>query len=301
MLTSILNCFPSYHVIQGNYSTITNTTFLRTALNDTLYANVTGGQRVEGTRSGNNITFYSGLLQNSSVVNGSIPFSGGTIHIINKVLTLPQNVSSTGVALNLTSVVGAVVALNLTAAVDTTPNLTLFLPNNAAFQRIGSALANLSTANLTSILTYHVVPGLVYSTDIVNGSSAPTLNGGNVTLRLQGGNVYVNGAKVIQPNVLVANGVVHVIDAVLNPANATQTPNTSGTQDAFPGASSASGVPFTSGVPTPTSSIATQPAASGSSSSSKVAPSSGGAFRPIETGAMGMAALFGGAAAVMNM
>lgn len=253
--------------------------------------------------SDGNVTFFSGLLQNSSVVNASIPFDQGTVHIISQFLTLPQNVSATAVALNLTSAVGAIQTLNLTQQIDNTEDLTVFLPNNAAFQRVGGNLANLSTTDLANILSYHVVPGRVlYSTQIMNGSSVGTLSqGSNLTARLEGEDVYINQARVIRPNVLVANGVIHVIDRVLNPANATAAPNTSAssTEEAFAGATSASDEPFTSGVPTPTSAIesdAGEAQATGGSSSS-----SGGAFRPLETGAIGMAALFGGAAAVMNM
>ncbi|KAK5942927.1 hypothetical protein PMZ80_003932 [Knufia obscura] len=299
LVQAILN----YHVLQGNYSNITNTSFIPTSLQSGAYANVTGGQRVEAVPSDGNVTFFSGLLQNSSVVNASIPFDQGTVHIISQFLTLPQNVSATAVALNLTSAVGAIQTLNLTQQIDNTEDLTVFLPNNAAFQRVGGNLANLSTTDLANILSYHVVPGRVlYSTQIMNGSSVGTLSqGSNLTARLEGEDVYINQARVIRPNVLVANGVIHVIDRVLNPANATAAPNTSAssTEEAFAGATSASDEPFTSGVPTPTSAIesdAGEAQATGGSSSS-----SGGAFRPLETGAIGMAALFGGAAAVMNM
>lgn len=260
------------------------------------YANVTGGQRVEAL-GGSSVTFLSGLLQNASVVN-STNFTGGVIHIIDRFLTLPQNISTSGVALNLTSAVGALAALNLSDTVDTTPDVTCFIPNNAAFQAIGGNLANLSTADLTGILEYHVVAGQVlYSTDLMNDTSVATLNGANLTVYLEGSDVYVDNAKVVFPNVLVRNGVVHVIDRVLNPSNTTLTPNTATTEQAFAGATSASDVPYTSGVATPTSAIDTSAVASQASSAS----SSGGAFRPIETGAIGMAALFGGAAAVMNM
>lgn len=252
--------------------------------------------------AGGNVTFFSGLLQNSSVVNASIPFSGGTIHVINRLLTLPQNVSATAIALNLTSAAGALTTLNLTSTVDTTADLTLFIPNNAAFQRIGGNLANLSTDELTSILSYHVVAGPpLYSTDIMNGSSVTTLQGTNLTVTTDGNATFVNNAQVIRPNVLVANGVIHVIDRVLNPGNATATPNASTTEDAFPGATSASEEPFTSGVPTPTSAIGPEATSAEASASSAASSSSGGAWRPMETGAMGMVALFGGAAAVLNM
>ena len=294
----------SYHVLQGNYSNITDTSFIPTNLLPPTYANVTGGQAVEAVASGSNVTFFSGLLQNSSVINASIPFDQGTIHIIDRFLTIPQNISTTGVALNLTSAVGAITALNLTETLDYAQDVTVFLPNNAAFQRIGGNLANLSTDDLTNILSYHVVQGTVlYSTDITNGSSVGTLvDGGNITVTLEGSDVYVNNARVVRPNVLVANGVIHVIDRVLNPANATAAVVTSATEEAFPGATSASDEPFTSGVPTPTSSIATESVASVEASASGASSSSsGGAWRPLETGAVGMAALFGGAAAVMNM
>lgn len=302
LVQAILN----YHVLQGNYSNITNTSFIPTNLQPPTYANVTGGQRVQALASGGNVTFFSGLLQNSSVVNASIPFDQGTIHIINRFLTLPQNVSATAVALNLTSAVGAIQTLELGDAVDNTEDVTIFLPNNAAFSRIGGNLANLTTEELTNILQYHVVAGQVlYSTDIMNCSSVATLSeGGNITVTLEGSDVYVNSARVIRPNVLVANGVIHVIDRVLNPANATAAPNTadtSATEQAFAGATSASDEPFTSGVATPTSSIATESVASAEASASEASSSSGGAWRPTETGALGLAALFGGAAAVMNM
>lgn len=229
-----------------------------------------------------------------STVNSTIAFDGGSIHIINSFLAPPVNVSSSAVALNLTSAVGAIIAANLTEAVDTTPDLTVFVPNNAAFRRVASALMNASASDLVSVLQYHVVPGVLYSTGISN-TSLTTLQGTNVTTRVTNGTVYVNDARVILPNVLTSNGVIHVIDSVLNPQNTTAN-GTSSEADAFGGASSASGDVFTSGVPTPTSSINTavaSPTGGSSSSSSGLA-----AIKAIETGAVAVAALFG---AVMNL
>lgn len=251
-------------------------------------------------------TFFSGLLANSSVVSTTpLNFSGGVVHIIDRLLTVPQNISTTAIDLNATAAVGALEDVNLVNFIDTTPDLTVFLPSNDAFGAIGSAAANLTMEQITSILQYHVVNGTVgYSTTLKNGSSIATAGGMNVTIRIEGSDVYVNSAKVIVPDVLVANGVVHVIDGVLNPMNATAMPNTKTTAPAFAGASSASGVPFTSGVPTPTSVIGTQSAASAKSSATgggSSSSSSGAAYMPQPTGAMGAAALFGGAAVLLNM
>lgn len=243
------------------------------------------------------MTFLSGLLQNATVVN-STNFTGGVIHIIDRFLTLPQNISTSAIALNLTSAVGALTNLSLATTVDDTQDVTCFIPDNAAFQAIGGNLANLSMSDLRSILEYHVVAGQVlYSTDLMNDTMVSTLNGKNLTVYLEGSSVYVDNARVVLPNVLVRNGVVHVIDRVLNPNNSTLTPNTATTEQGFAGATSASNVPFTSGVATPTSALDTSAVASAASSAS----SKGDAARPIETGAIGLAALFGGAAVVMNM
>lgn len=91
-------------------------------------------------------------------------------------------------------------------------DITIFAPDNSAFQAIGSAVGNLSTSELSSILQYHVVPNLVgYSSELRN-MTLQTVAGGNVTISLINGDVYVNSARVVLPNAMVANGVVHILD-----------------------------------------------------------------------------------------
>ncbi len=226
-------------------------------------------------------------------------FNNGVIHIIDRLLTVPANVSTTAVAANLTSLVGAVTRADLVEAVDTTPDVTIFAPNNEAFQSIGSALGNITDETLTSVLTYHVVAGTVGYSSMLENMTLTTLNGADVTISVIDGEVFVNSAKVVTPDVLVSNGVVHVIDNVLNPDNSTATPDSamSTQMPAFSGASSATDIPFTSGVPTPTA-----PAATGTTGGAGGASSSAsGAAMPMRTGAVGAAALFGGAALVYNM
>jgi len=302
----VISALLSYHVLQGNYTTIPNVSFIPTNLQPGAFAGVTGGQRVHAVPNNGSFSLFSGLLQNSTVNGSAIPFNNGVVHVLNQFLTIPQNITTTGVALNLTSAVGAIGQLGLGQTLAGQSDLTYFIPNNAAFERIGGNLANLSSADLTQILQYHVVAAgqPLYSTNLMNGSSVRSLQGGNLTARIVGSDVFINNARVLTANVLVANGVVHVIDRVLNPSNSTISPNTATTAEAFPSATSASNVPFTSGVPTPTSTIATQSAPGPQGSQSSAAgssSSSGAAWQPAATGAMGMGALFGGAALVMNM
>lgn len=225
-----------------------------------------------------------------------IAYDNGVVHVIDRFLVVPANVSTTALAANLTSVFGALGTADLVEAVDTTPDVTIFAPSNMAFQNIGSALGNISTEALTSVLTYHVINGTIGYSSTLTNTTIPTLNGAPLTITVVNGTVYVNSAKVIVPDVLVANGVVHVIDNVLNPANSTAKPDPamSTQMPAFPGASFVPNVPFTSGVPTPTAPAATPAGGSASSAAS-------GAAMPMRTGAVGAAALFGGAALVYNM
>ena len=146
----------------------------------------------------------------------NVNFTGGVIHIIDTVLTLPASDSSTAAAANLTSLAGALTAAKLVQTVDFLSDVTIFSPSNAAFQAIGSAVGNLTTEQVTSILEYHVVQGTVGYSSSLSNTTLKTVNGANVTITIENGTVFINSAKVLTPNVLVNNGVVHVIDGYAN-------------------------------------------------------------------------------------
>jgi uncharacterized surface protein with fasciclin (FAS1) repeats len=143
-----------------------------------------------------------------------VNFTGGVIHVIDRLLVLPEVPSETLAAAGLTSLRGALNKTNLIEAVDTTPDVTIFAPSNEAFRNIGSALANISDEDLTNVLSYHVVKGTVgYSSGLENGTTLTTLSGNNLTITIgEEGRIFVNSARVTIADVLVANGVVHVID-----------------------------------------------------------------------------------------
>lgn len=139
-------------------------------------------------------------------------FTGGVIHVIDNFLTIPQNISTTLVELNDTSALGAIAQSGLTSG-PLPANLTAFIPNNKAFKAIGSALSNISIEQLQGILGYHIVEDAVlYSTLLTNGMNITTLAKGDIHVTIDGDHVFVNSAKVVIPNVLIKEGVVHVID-----------------------------------------------------------------------------------------
>lgn len=91
--------------------------------------------------------------------------------------------------------------------------MTIFAPTNDAFAAIANLVGNLTTEQLSTILTYHVVQGTVgYSTTLTNGATLTTLEGGSVRVTIDGSSIFINSAEVVLADVLVANGVVHVID-----------------------------------------------------------------------------------------
>ena len=96
---------------------------------------------------------------------------------------------------------------------------TVFAPTDAAFAKVPKAdldalLAD--KAKLTSVLTYHVVPGTVMAKDVKTGKVA-SVQGGELMLSTSGSGVTVDGAKVVKADIVADNGVIHVIDQVVMP------------------------------------------------------------------------------------
>ena len=98
---------------------------------------------------------------------------------------------------------------------------TVFAPTDDAFAAlpegtVASLLLPENKDQLVSILTYHVVPGKVMSTDLVDDMEAPTVQGGTLTIDLDNG-VMVEAATVTAADIEASNGVIHVIDMVILP------------------------------------------------------------------------------------
>jgi len=106
-------------------------------------------------------------------------------------------------------------------------NLTLFAPDNTAFQASGfldeAAVTSVPKDQLRSILLYHVLSAGVNSADIPAGQSqVETASRGVLYINnASNGTLFVNGARVTRANVQTANGIIHVIDKVLTPSAGT--------------------------------------------------------------------------------
>ena len=119
------------------------------------------------------------------------------------------------------TLVAAVQAADLVDTLKGEGPFTVFAPTDEAFAALpeGTVENLLKPENkdqLVAILTYHVVPGKVMSTDLSDDMSATTVQGGDITIDLDEG-VMINEASVVTADIETSNGVIHVIDAVILP------------------------------------------------------------------------------------
>ncbi|PSK99229.1 putative surface protein with fasciclin (FAS1) repeats [Cecembia rubra] len=122
----------------------------------------------------------------------------------------------------LSTLVAAVKAGDLVDVLKGDGPFTVFAPTNEAFAKLpAGTVENLlkpeNKAQLVAVLTYHVVPGKVYSKDLKDGMKAKTAQGGELTISLKNGKAMVNNATVAAVDIEASNGVVHVIDTVILP------------------------------------------------------------------------------------
>ncbi|TKX70001.1 fasciclin domain-containing protein [Halorubrum sp. SP9] len=114
--------------------------------------------------------------------------------------------------------VAAVREAGLVGTLNGNRQLTVFAPTDAAFNDAGITVDNVDAVDdefLTDVLTYHVVPGRRKANSIVNASQVPTLNGAKVDV--DGTDLNGDQADIVDTNIEASNGIIHVIDGVLQP------------------------------------------------------------------------------------
>ena len=124
----------------------------------------------------------------------------------------------------------AIEAAGLVDALNGSDALTVFAPTNAAFAALGldeQAVKALDAETLVNILAYHVTPGDRFTGDLLQEKTVVMLNGGTAQVSRQGRGVFINGARLFTPflvNLPTQNGVIHIIDKVLDPTTPTVMP-----------------------------------------------------------------------------
>ncbi|HRQ73883.1 MAG TPA: fasciclin domain-containing protein [Phycisphaerales bacterium] len=125
-----------------------------------------------------------------------------------------------------TTLLAAAEAAGLVDALRSSGPITVFAPTDEAFARlpagtVESLLRPENRAALAGILTYHVVPGAIPASRVARMSGATTLNGQRIEFTRGMDGVRVDGAAVIAADIEASNGIIHVIDRVILPADGT--------------------------------------------------------------------------------
>lgn len=156
-------------------------------------------------------------LRNGTIVTGIDPVTGALLP------SLPETASAAG---DFTILTQAIDAIGLTDTMTNGGPFTVFAPTDAAFtafleaQGLTAEELLADTERLSQVLQYHVLEGAVLARQVVtlDGQSVAALNGGQIAIAVMDSGVTLNGTvNVVTTDVLAANGVIHVIDAVLLP------------------------------------------------------------------------------------
>ncbi len=191
-------------------------------------AGITSATALSGKDLAVKVDMGSVYINESKVVLADVVASNGVIHVIDAVLLPPAELSDivdTAVADGrFTTLAAALQAAGLIETLKGEGPFTVFAPTDDAFAKLpAGTVENLlkpeNLEQLKSILLYHVVAGKVMAADVVTLTSADAVSGAQISIKVQDGKVYLNETiQVIITDIETSNGVIHVIDAVLLPA-----------------------------------------------------------------------------------
>lgn len=167
----------------------------------------------------------SGVQSISNIVDVDLRYDSGVVHVIDRNLVLPHNISETTNLVNkLHEFWRLINKSQSTKILEELPDTTIFLPNDAAVQAVLPALDSLAPEQLAAVIANHVVPDCVlYHTQFTSRPKEySTLSGKTISVtRNSTDDVLVNEANILEEDILIYGGVAHVVDKVLFPEQGT--------------------------------------------------------------------------------
>lgn len=163
-------------------------------------------------------------MMNKVIITGlAIAFSSFAMAEYQEKMKKADIVDTAVSAGSFNTLVAAVKAAGLVDTLKGDGPFTVFAPTDEAFAKlpegtVESLLLEENKDKLIAILTYHVVAGKVMAEDVVKLDSAKTVQGGDVAIKVVDRKVMINDATVLTADVKTSNGVIHIIDSVLLPA-----------------------------------------------------------------------------------
>lgn len=190
-------------------------------LGETQTVETLGGEAIYVTVENGSVS----INNSAAVTEADFVGNNGAVHIIDGVLLPNAFTPVTGIVAknyDLSTLLSLVAEReDILELLSGDGEFTVFAPTNEAFDAALEAFPDLTTEQITEILTYHVIGAQVLSTDLADGQTAATLQGEEITVSINGG-VQINNANVVTADLIGTNGVVHIIDAVILPPTYTE-------------------------------------------------------------------------------
>ncbi len=162
----------------------------------------------------------------STVIAADIEAANGVIHVVDTVLLPPGDIVEIALANpDFSTLVTALQTAGLVDALKAAGPFTVFAPNNAAFARLPAGTLDALLQNpgqLREILLYHVVHGPRLRAAQLGNGNVTTMQGSPLRIQVNQAGVLINQASVISADIEAGNGVIHVIDQVVLPADGFQ-------------------------------------------------------------------------------
>lgn len=171
----------------------------------------------EGTTSG------AATSDSSTTVNANSPQQEQGVMVGGANMVPSKNIVENAMnSSDHTTLVAAVKNAGLVETLSGTGPFTVFAPTNEAFNKLPAGTVDglmkpEKKSDLTNVLTYHVVPGMIRSSDLKDGQKLKTVQGNELLVSIKDGKVMINGANVTIADVVSSNGITHVVDGVLLP------------------------------------------------------------------------------------
>lgn len=194
---------------------VVSTKVLSTALSNGQMVETLAGTKIEVMIADGGV-----MINEASVLLADVEGINGVIHVVDEVL-MPTTIIDVATSVGtFSSLIGALNSTDLLSSFNIDymngelKEYTVFAPNDTAFENLGD-ISGVTNAQLSTILTNHVVESKVLSTSLSDGQVITTLGGAQLTVSIMDGKVYIGGAEVIAADVPASNGVIHVISSVI--------------------------------------------------------------------------------------
>ncbi|KAJ1911920.1 hypothetical protein IWQ60_009912 [Tieghemiomyces parasiticus] len=224
---NLLTALVSYHVLGAQVKSTDLKAYQvnQTLLTDDKYTTLPSGegQALVITSSNGNVNVTSGKPDDpAKVTQADLTANNGVVHVIDQLLNFPGPLSKVAPAIADISTFTQLVkgASGLVGALEESRGVTIFAPNNAALSGVDTSSLNATT--LADILKFHVINGtVIYSPQIQDTTQVQTVQGGSIVANRSADNkVYIQNFEVVRPDILLENGVLHIINGVMMPNTA---------------------------------------------------------------------------------